>query len=48
VDGPSILDDVPGYAPPATGVRPLASNVRASRDRGGEGSDPVSVAVEAA
>jgi hypothetical protein len=48
VEGPSILGDVPGYvapggAPGANGVRPLASNVRASHNRGGEGSDPVSV-----
>lgn len=58
VDGPSILRDVPGYVGSpspranggANGVRPLASNVRFSHNRGGEGSDPVSVAapVEAA
>ena len=31
VDGPSILDDVPGYVGPEPhGVRPLASNVQAS------------------
>jgi uncharacterized protein DUF2849 len=44
VEGPSILGDVPGYVPaPAPGVRPLAPQVQASRNRGGEGSDPVSV-----
>jgi hypothetical protein len=46
VGGPSILGDVPGYATPsprAAGVRPLASDVRTSPSRGGEGSDPVSV-----
>jgi hypothetical protein len=44
VEGPSILGDVPGYVSPAAkGVRPLASNVRTSHNRGGEGSDPVSV-----
>jgi hypothetical protein len=49
VEGPSILDDVPGYVGPgADGVRPLASNLRASLSRGGEGSDPVIAAVEAA
>ncbi len=49
VEGPSILDDVPGYVgPEADGVRPLASNVRASLTRGGEGSDPVVASVEAA
>ncbi|MFZ1101777.1 MAG: DUF2849 domain-containing protein [Hyphomicrobiaceae bacterium] len=51
VEGPSVLADVPGYVAPgangANGVRPLAPNVRASRNRGGEGSDPVS-APEAA
>jgi Protein of unknown function (DUF2849) len=41
VDGPSILGDVPGYVSPNE-VRPLATNVRASRNREGEGSDPVS------
>jgi hypothetical protein len=43
MEGPSILDDVPGYSLRAIGVRPLASDVRASLNRGGEGSDPVSV-----
>jgi len=44
VDGPSILDDVPGYVrAAAAGVRPLASNIRAPHNPGGEGSDPVSV-----
>jgi Protein of unknown function (DUF2849) len=44
VDGPSILDDVPGYVgPEAGGVRPLASTARGSTDVRGEGSDPVSV-----
>jgi hypothetical protein len=45
VEGPSILDDVPGYSPSprAIGVRPLASDVRASLNRGGEGSGPASV-----
>jgi hypothetical protein len=44
VDGPSILDDVPGYAGPVVhGVRPLASNVRVSHNGRREGSDPVSV-----
>jgi Protein of unknown function (DUF2849) len=48
VDGPSILDHVPGYVGPgAGGGRPLASNVRASLNRGGEGSDPVVAPVEA-
>jgi hypothetical protein len=43
VEGPSILDDVPGYVQPeANGVRPLASTVRFSHNRGGERSDPVS------
>jgi len=50
VDGPSILGDVPGYVSPSPNeVRHLATNVRASRNREGEGSDPVStVSVEAA
>ena len=52
VEGPSILADVPGYVPPRTaaanGVRPLAPNVRNSRSRGSEGSDPASAAPEAA
>jgi hypothetical protein len=47
VEGPSILDDVPGYvaspSPRAHGVRRLASDARVSHNRGGEGSDPVSV-----
>jgi hypothetical protein len=45
VAGPSILDDVPGYLSPSPraqeGVRPLAADVTVSRDRGGEGSDPL-------
>jgi hypothetical protein len=41
IAGPSVLGDVPGYAPPrAEGVRPLAPNLRPTLDRGGEGSDP--------
>jgi hypothetical protein len=45
VEGPSILGDVPGYMVPGIrpgrpGVRPLVSNVSASRSRRGEGSDP--------
>lgn len=45
IAGPSILDDVPGYVAPtpsprAEGVRPLAPDLGASLDRGGEGSDP--------
>jgi uncharacterized protein DUF2849 len=44
VDGPSILDDVPGYVmPEVAGVRPLASSPRAYLNSGGEGSDPVSI-----
>lgn len=44
VEGPSILDDVPGYVPAGeAGVRPLVSNVRVPHNAGGEGSDPVSV-----
>jgi hypothetical protein len=45
MEGPSVLDDVPGYSPSprAIGVRPLASDVRASLNRGGEGSGPASV-----
>jgi uncharacterized protein DUF2849 len=44
VEGPSILGDVPGYVPADVHeVGPLASNVRASHNAGGEGSDPVSV-----
>jgi len=52
IDGPSILVDVPGYVSPSprapNGVRPLASDLRASLNPGGEGSDPVPVPVEAA
>jgi hypothetical protein len=43
VEGPSILGDVPGYVAPsprAEGVRPLAPNLGATLDGGGEGSDP--------
>jgi len=46
VAGPSILGDVPGYAPSpraSEGGRPLAPAPSASRNRRGEGSDPVSV-----
>jgi sulfite reductase (NADPH) hemoprotein beta-component len=45
--GPSMLEHVPGYAAPSPraqaveGVRPLASDVSVSRNRGGEGSDPL-------
>jgi hypothetical protein len=46
VAGPSILADVPGYAPSpraSEGVRPLAPDPSASRNRRGEGSDPFPV-----
>ena len=50
VAGPSILADVPGYASPSPraqeGVRPFASDVTVSRNRGGEGSDPLPASGE--
>ena len=46
IAGPSVLGDVPGYAAPASrvpgGVRPLAPDLNAPRNHGGEGSDPLS------